>query len=145
MRSSDWSSDVGSSDLIGGRAVRTQQDHVVEFAVLHVDAALHLVFYHRLALVGGLEADDEGRIRTGFGRIAVAPAAVISHRLPGGALGVAHLLKLLRGGKAFIGMAAGQKPMGDFGMTGLAGGMIYGLAVPIEDKPTHPVQNGGTV
>src|SRR3546814_19596547 len=72
---------------IGGRAVRTQQDHVVEFAVLHGDAALHLVFYHRLALVGGLEPDDEGRLRTGFGRNPVDPASVISPRLPGAALG----------------------------------------------------------
>src|SRR3546814_4733625 len=75
--------------------------------------------------------------------MAVAPAAVISHRLPGGALGGAHLLKLLRSGKAFIGMAAGQKLMGDFGMTGLAGELIDGLAVPIEVQPAHPVKNGG--
>src|SRR3546814_16471849 len=75
--------------------------------------------------------------------MAVAPAAVISHRLPGGALGGAHLLTLLRSGKAFIGMAAGQKLMGDFGMTGLAGELIDGLAVPIEVPPAPPVQNCG--
>src|SRR3546814_8240535 len=40
-------------------------------------------------------------------------------------------------------MAAGQKLMGDFGMTGLAGELIDGLAVPIEVQPAHPVKNGG--
>ena len=48
---------------IGRRAVRAQQDEVVELGVLHGHAALDLVVDDRLALAWRLEADDQRRLR----------------------------------------------------------------------------------
>ena len=44
---------------VGRRAVRAQQDEIVELGILDRDPALHLVLDHRFAFARRLEADDE--------------------------------------------------------------------------------------
>ena len=64
---------------VGRRAVRAEQDQVVELAVAHRDPALDAIVDHRLALARRLEPDDEGRVGAASRR-RVAPAAVDAGR-----------------------------------------------------------------
>ena len=93
---------------VGRVAVRAQQHEIVEVLVGEHDLALHLVLDDRLAVLAALRriagATPGGRL----GGIAVAPAAVVAHRLALGALLLAHLVELLGRGVAAIGAAGGE-------------------------------------
>ena len=66
---------------IGRVAVGAQQHEIVELLVGEDDLALHLVVDDRLALLRGAEPDDGRDAGRRLGRVAVAPAAVVAHRL----------------------------------------------------------------
>ena len=70
---------------VGRRAVRAEQDEIVELVVLHGDPALDLVLDHRLALARRLQADDEGRVGDWRSGNAVAPGAFDPERAALGA------------------------------------------------------------
>ena len=42
-------------EIVDRRAIRSQNDHVVEVLVRHHNAALHLIFYHRLTVALGFQ------------------------------------------------------------------------------------------
>ena len=127
---------------VGRRAVGAQQDHVVELAVLDLNLALHGVGDYRLAGLRRFQADDgldAGRCLLG---VAVAPAAIVAHRLAGGLLGGAHLVQLLGRGVAMVGVAGGQHLVGDLGVAGRAGELVGDVAVPLKAEPRQAVENG---
>src|SRR5690606_12969366 len=64
---------------VGRRPVGAQQHEIVEFGILHGDAALHAILDHRLALARGLEADDEWSFALLVG---IPPGAFDSERPP---------------------------------------------------------------
>jgi hypothetical protein len=68
------------SEHVGGRAVRPEQDHVVQFGVLDGHVALDPVMDRRGARRVGAQPDDERRADGRFGRVAVPPAAVVAQR-----------------------------------------------------------------
>ena len=126
------------AEHIGRCAVRTQEHEVVELGILHSHRALYAVLDCDFAGLRCLQADDIGQIR----RVrAVAPAAIIAHRLFGGSLGRAHFLKLLRCCVTAIGMAVCEQCVGDFGVARRTAELIDFGPVPIEAKPAHPVQD----
>ena len=99
---------------VGRIAVAAQQHEVVEVLVLPDHAALDLILDHGFAGLRRLEADrglDAGRR---FGRIAVAPQAVIEAGAAFGARGLAHRLEFVLRGVAAIGLARGQQLLGHF-------------------------------
>ena len=126
---------------VGRRAVGAQQDHVVELGVLDRDLALHRVLDDRLPGLRRLEAHDRLHVGGGLLRVAVAPAAVVAHRLAGGLLRSPHLIEFLRRGIAVIGMALGQHLVRDLGMAGGARELIGDLAVPRQAEPGEPIQD----
>ena len=81
---------------IGGRAVRAQQDHVVELLVREFHIALHDVVNDRLARLLGLQAHDKGRVLGRVRQDRGRASGRRSERLAFGALLGAHLVELLR-------------------------------------------------
>jgi len=94
-----------------------------------------------LALFRRLQANNVRRIGGGFGRIAIAPTAVIAERLFRGALLLAELGKLFGRGEAFVGIAVGEKLVCHLGMPLRAGELVHRVAVPIEAEPAHAVED----
>jgi hypothetical protein len=78
---------------------------VVEVLVGEDDLALHLVVDDGLALLLCAQTDYGLDASGRFSRIAVAPAAVIAHRLALEARLLAHLLKLFHAGVTTVGAA----------------------------------------
>ena len=128
---------------IGRRAVGAQQDHIVELAVLDRDFALHGILDDRLAGLRRLEADDRGNARGRILRVAIAPAAVIAHRLAGSLLGCAHLVEFLGRAVAVVGVAAGQHLVGHLGVPGGAGELVGDVAIPLQAEPRQAVEDRG--
>ena len=62
---------------VGGGAVRSQQNHVVELAVGHFNSPLDPVLDDGCSLKGSLEADNRVHARRRFRWIPVAPPAVV--------------------------------------------------------------------
>ena len=123
---------------IGRRPVRAQKDHVVERGVLDRDVALHLVGDQCGAVAGGLEADHEGRVRM-VG--AVAPGAVEQGAFAFFARGVPEGGDFVLGGEAFVGGAIGEHLFGHFAVPVGAGELADGLAIVVEAKPGHAVED----
>jgi hypothetical protein len=122
-------------------AVAAQQDHVVELVVADHDVALDDVADHGLAVAGRLDADRRGDAGRGVGGIAVAPAAVVARRLAFGARTGAHLLQLLGGAVAAIGLALAQQFMGDLGMARGARELVDDLAIPVQLQPAQAFED----
>ncbi len=126
---------------IGRRAVGAQQHEIVEVLVGEGDAPLHRVVDDRLALARRLEPNDRACAGRSLGRIAVAPAPVVTRR-PAFRLGLlAHLLELCGRGEAAIGLALGEQLFRHLAMTRRAGELIDRVAVPIEPEPAHAVED----
>ncbi len=122
---------------IGGRAIRAQQDEVVDLAILHRNIALHHVGDGHLAGGFGFQPDHERRAFRRFRRIAVAPAAVIAHRFFLCPLLFAHRGQLFRGRETFIGIAGSQQFMGDFRMAFGAFRLEHRFTIPVEAQPVE--------
>ena len=90
---------------VGRIAVRAQEHEIVEILVGEDDLALHLVVDDCFALLGGAQADHGLDARRRLRRIAVAPAAVVTHRLALEARLVAHVLQLFHAGVAAVSAA----------------------------------------
>ena len=126
---------------VGRIAVRAQQHEVVELLVGEDDLALHLVVDDRLAFLSGAQADHRLDARGRFGWIAVAPAAVVAHRLALEAGLVAHLLQLFDARVTAIGAAGREQLLGDLAMALGALELADRLAVPVQAEPFEPVEN----
>ena len=123
---------------IGRRAVRTQQDIVIDLGILHRHPALNRIFDHGFAFLRRFQPDDERCASGRFRRVAVAPAAVVTQWLLGGALGRAHLFQFFGRGVAAIGVACIEQLLRHFGMARFAGRLEHGFTVPIESQPVEP-------
>jgi hypothetical protein len=126
---------------VGGRPVRAQQHKIVQLGIVHGDITLHQIGDCHAAFFGSLEPHDIGRSGGRFGRIAVAPAAIIAHRQLFLTLFSAHRFQFFGSGEAFIRMAVGEQVSRDFGMARGAGKLHHNLAVPIEIEPFHAFDN----
>ncbi len=111
---------------VGGGAVAAQDYHVVEFAVGDADFALDQVGDDGFALLGGAEADYGGYAGGGGGWVAVAPASVVAGGAAFGGGAVAHFAELVGAGVAAVGVAGFEEGVGDFGVSGGAGGLEDG-------------------
>ena len=126
---------------IGGRTVRPQQHEIIQLGIVHRHRALHLIVNGDTAFTRRLQTDHIIGIVWPIG--AVAPAPVVSHRLPGGAL------LLAQGGQLFgrritaIGVARGQQCVRHLGMAGSPAELVDHLAIPIQVQPGHPIEDGG--
>ena len=128
---------------IGRGSVAAEQDEIVEVFVLPDDAALHLILDHGFSGLGRAQANgrlDPGR---GFGRIAVAPQAVVKTGAALGAGFLAHRRELFGRGVTIIGLAGRQQAFGDLAMTACAAELVDDLAVPIELEPFEAIQDRG--
>ena len=123
---------------IGRRAVGAQQDVVVDLGICDAHFALHGVLNDGVAFGRCFQSYGKGRLGRCFARIAVAPAAIIPHRLFGFPLGGAHIFQLFLSGKAFVGVAGFQQCKRHFSVTGSALGLENRLIVVIKAKPVEP-------
>ena len=74
-------------------------------------------------------------------RVAIAPGAVVAHRAALGARLLAHRLELGGGAEAIIGLALGEQLPRDLGVARELLRLEDDLAVPIEFKPAHAVDD----
>ncbi len=128
-------------EIIGGRTVGAQDDEIVQLLVRNRDLALHQIGDGGDALLLGAEPDhrlDAGRRILG---IAVAPGAVIAHRLAGLERLEAHRLQFLGRAVAVIGLALRQELLGDFGVAGEIVRLMDDLAVPAQLQPAQSFQD----
>ena len=126
---------------VGRIAVRTQQHEIVEIFVGEDDLALHLIVDDCLALLARAQTDHGLDAGGRLGRIAVAPAAVVTHRLALEAGLLAHLLQLSHAGVTAVGAARAKQLLGDLAMALGALKLADRLAVPIESEPFQPIEN----
>ena len=123
---------------VGGRSVGAKQDEIIEFTVLDRHLSLDLVVDRGLAFLRRLQPDDECAVAL-VG--AIAPGAD-DLQWAAFALGEFALRSdLLRSHPAFIGMAAGQHLLCHLGMAVGEMRLEIGLAVPVEAKPFHSVED----
>src|SRR6202042_3555984 len=99
------------------------------------DLALHFVVDDRLALLARAQTDHGLDACRRFGRIAVAPAAVVTHRLALETGLLAHLLQLSHAGVTAIGAARGEQLLGDLAMALCTLKLADRLAVPVQAEP----------
>ena len=126
---------------VGRIAVRTQQHEVIEILVGEDDLALHLIVDDGFAILARAQTDHGLDAGGRLGRIAVAPATVVTHGLALEAGLLAHLLQLSHAGVTAIGAARAKQLLGDLAMALGALKLADRLAVPIESKPFQPVEN----
>ena len=126
---------------VGRVAVGAQEHKIVEILVGEDDLALHLVVDDSFALLGGAQADHRLDAGRRFGRIAVAPAAIVAHRLALETRFFAHLFELLDACVTAVGAARAKQLPGDLAMALGAFELADRLAVPVEPEPFEPVDN----
>ena len=126
---------------VGRVAVRTQQHEIVQILVGEDDLALHLIVDDCFALLARAETDHGLDAGGRLGRIAVAPATVVTHGLALEAGLLAHLLQLSHAGVTAVGAARAKQLLGDLAMALGALKLAYRLAVPIESEPFQPIKN----
>ena len=129
-------------EIVDRRAVRAQDNDVLEILVLEHDAALDHVLDHGLALARGLEADDGLNAGRGFGGIAVAPGAQHhERRLLGLGLG-AHRGQIVGREIALVGLSHCQQLARDLGVAARPAELRHDLVVPLQAKPFQAVEDG---
>ena len=126
---------------VGGRAIGAQQDEIVDLAVLNGHLALNEIGNRHGAVARRFQANDERRAGGRFGWIAIAPATVVTDRLASRALLFPQRRQLFGRRIAFIGVAAFQQLAGDLRMARRAGELMNDLAIPIEAKPRHAIED----
>ena len=127
---------------VGGGAVAAEDDQVVDLGVGDSDLALDEVVDEGFAVAGGAEADDGLDAGGGFGRVAVAPGAVVAGGAAFGGGLLAHLAEFFGGAVAIVGAATGEHLVGDLGVARLAGGLEDGGLVGGEVEPGKAAEDG---
>ena len=122
------------------RAVRADDDEIVEVGVLEHDAALHLVVHDRLALERRAEA-QHGRGPAGRGGRAVAAGPVVGGPLPGGLRGAPARVELLGSAPAAVGEAPDEERFGFRAVPVEARALVDRPLVPVEAEPAEPVED----
>src|SRR5690606_34817573 len=116
-------------------------DEVVEILVGELHVALHAVADDRLAVLRRLDADHRLYADRRVGRIAVAPAAVITRRPALGPGLLAHLGEFLLRSVAVIGLAEPDQLLGYLAVALAARELRDRFALPVQAKPGKPVQD----
>ena len=127
---------------VSGSSVAAQEDQIVELRVRGDHAALHTVVDDGFTFARGLEANDRIDPRGRFGRIAIAPRAVIKNRAPFRTGALAHCCKLFLRAVALIGVSGDQHLVCDGCVPAGARVLINRLVIPFEAKPPQAVENG---
>ncbi len=125
------------------RAVGTQEHEIVEVLVLPYHAALNLIVNRGLAGDRRPQADHRLDPGGGLGGVAVAPTPVIELGATFAPRPLAHLVELLLGGVAAIGLPGGKQLLGHLAVPRGAGELIDGVAVPFDPEPGQPIEDRG--
>ena len=125
---------------VSRRAVRTEQDEIVQLGIGHGHPALHEVVDRRFALPGRLDANDKGRALGPVG--AVTPFAVDAERAALGLRLFAASGQFFRCQEAAVGRPALDQLMGDLGVALLELRLEIGIAVAADTEPIEPVEDG---
>lgn len=125
--------------VVGGHAVGAADDHVVQFAHVHGDAALDHVIEHDLAGLGGLEAHAAAFAGA---QVAFTAAAVVAGLQALGAGFFAHGFHFLGGAGAPVGVAGLQQLVHIAVVQLGALGLVVEGAVPVQSQPAHGGQDG---
>src|ERR1700730_12044176 len=127
--------------MIGWAPVGPQDDQIVEFGVRDGHVALHPIMDCRRAFPRRLQPNDRRSPGRRFGRIAIAPRAVIAHRAPLGARYLADRLEFSGRAIALIGAARREPLAPDLGTPGGAGELVEYFPIPGEPEPVQPVDD----
>ena len=127
-------------EVVGGKAIRTEDHEVVELFVRPLDPPLHLVVEHDAARGGVLEADDPVRI-VAVRLVAITVIAVVARLHAVGHRLVAHGLDLVLGLVGVVGLALAQQLVGHFAVTVHAQGLVVRALVMGQAQPAHAVEN----
>ena len=123
-------------EIVGRGAVRAQNDQIVELAVRDRDLALHRSRIVVAPSLRRLEADRRRHPGRRFGRVAVAPGAVIARPSASRPRARSRIASSsCRRAIAVIGAAGGEQLPRDLGVTRGAGELVDDLAVPLEAEP----------
>ena len=125
--------------VVGGHAVGATDDHVVQLAHVHGDAALDHVIEHDLAGLGGLEAHAAAFAGA---QVAFTAAAVVAGLQALGAGFFAHGFHFLGGAGAPVGVAGLQQLVHIAVVQLGALGLVVEGAVPVQSQPAHGSQDG---
>ncbi|OIQ70399.1 hypothetical protein GALL_479880 [mine drainage metagenome] len=125
-------------EVIGRRAVRAQQDQVVEILVLEGHVALHLVGDQGLALSRGPQPDHIGLVRVIIA-VAITPGRTDHPAL--GAGGLALMRQFVGGHVATIGRAARQHLLHDRAVAIGAGELEHRLLVRRQAQPAEAIED----
>ena len=128
------------AEIVGGRAVRTGDDEVVQLAVVDHDAALDQVVDHHRAVERRLETHhrrNAGR-RRGLG---IAPAPVVAGLLAARGLLLAHGFQFFLAGVAVVSLAFLEQLLEHFAVAIHALHLVERAFVVVQPEPRHGVQN----
>ncbi|MNU98224.1 hypothetical protein D3C71_883290 [compost metagenome] len=129
------------AEVVGGGAVGTADDEIVELGVGELDATAHVVIEHHRAFGRVAEADHVGRI----GRVivgVVTALAVIAGLLAIGHLAFAQRLQPLLGAEALVGTTVGQHLVDDAVIAIETLGLVVGALIPVQLQPFHALNDG---
>ena len=132
------------AEVIGGRAVGTGDDQVVQLGIVEADHALDHVVPRGGAVLRVLEADHGlaagGHRRQGLARLGT-PGAVVARLVATGAGGLAHGFHFLGRAVAMVGGAGGQHLRDHFTVAVHALHLVERAFVGLHAKPVHAVQD----
>ncbi len=127
-------------EVVGGKAVRAEDHHVVEFAVADLDAALDAVVEHHAAFGGVLEADHPVGI-VAVRQVQIPRAAVVARLLLGGHRRLAHRVEFFLALVGVVRLALGHQLLGHLAITIDAVGLVDRAFVVVQAQPVHRLQN----
>ena len=123
------------------RTVRTNQNHIVQLVVRNANFALNQIVKNGFAFARSFDSDNGLDAFRRFGRIAVAPTAVITNGLARRLLFFAHLSQFFRRTITIIRFTLFQQLMSNFHMTRSSGKLKYGFGIPIYAQPFQAFKN----
>ncbi len=127
-------------EVVGGVAVRTEDDHVIQLAVGDLDAALDQIIEHHRAFKRVLEADDAVRV-VPVRQALLAGSAVVARLFLPGHRGLAHGVQLFPGLVGVVRLAVGDQLLGHFLVPGDALGLVERAFVVVQAQPLHRLQD----
>ena len=122
------------------RAVRAQQDHVIELRVIDFHIALHFIADHHRAAFGCAHANNIRQIWVRRG-IRITPRAAIERGFTLRTRALAEGFDFVLRRETFERFAIGEHFMGNFCMTFCAFKLADHIAVVIKSEPSHALQD----
>src|SRR5262245_3455563 len=131
-----------NGEHIGWRAIRAQKHEIVEVLIWPSNPALHEIVQNGFAIERRLEPDDRLYPFRRFRGGPVSPAAVIAWRPSLGTGFFPHLLQFMRRRITIVSAARGEQAQSGLTVPRGALRLVNNLPIPIEAKPSKPVENG---